>query len=273
MKTCFSTLCCLNEPAEKVISYALANRMGGVEIRVSDKGEAFDGKTIADAGEIRSAFSAAGIVITDLALSCSIRKNDKAQIETGMNGIDFAAAAGSHAVRIFVGEHQSRFSDKTETDFDGIIDALGVLSDYGKEKDVEIWLETHSCFSSGKAMKSLIDRLAKDNVKVIWDVMHSLEYMETPEETAAFLGNSIVHVHLKDGHPCGDPDVTQYVHTDLGKGTVPVDEIIRILDSTGYNGYYSLEWESPWRPEIRSLYQETNELLANYNRFVNAAVN
>ena len=47
--------------------------------------------------------------------------------------------------------------------------------------------------------------------------------------------------------------------TGLGGGTVH-----SVLRSIGYDGYYSLEWESPWRPEIRDLYPDPLVLLKKY---------
>lgn len=267
MKLSFSTLCCLDASPARVIDYALSNGISGVEARVNEKGETFSHCGISDAEEIREMFADAGITVTDLALSCSIREYDTAQIEAGKNGIDFAAAIGSEAVRIFVGVHQEKFTDKVINDTEGITGALLELSAYGKEKGVEIWLETHSSYSSGKAMSELVASLGRDNIKVIWDVLHTLEYRESPEETVTYLGRKIAHVHLKDGYRASG-DATQFIHTDLGKGAVPVKEILSALGKIDYDGFLSLEWESPWRDEIRSLYPDINDLLSSYRRFL-----
>lgn len=272
MKRCFSTLCCLEAAPGQVTEYALAGGMQGVEIRVNEKGETMGGCTAADGKNLGAGFARAGLTVTDLALSCSIREYSAAQIKIGRQGMDFAAAMGAGAVRIFVGAHQNRLSEKVNNDTEGILRAIGELSDYGKEKGVALWLETHSSFSSGKAMRELLDAVQRENVRVIWDVIHSMEYRETPEETAAYLGSAIAHVHLKDGRPGPDADAAQFVHTDLGQGTVPVDRVLAALEKTGYDGFYSLEWESPWRDEIRSLYPDVNDLLASYNRFLDAGI-
>ena len=36
----------------------------------------------------------------------------------------------------------------------------------------------------------------------------------------------------------------------------------------GYTGYYSLEWESPWRPELAGLYDTPDALLGAYAAFM-----
>lgn len=268
MKLSFSTLCCLDATVEQVIEYAVNNGFSGVEARVSDKNETFGGKTIADAEEIRSLFAKADLTVTDLALSCFIREYDPAQIALGKAGIDFAAAIKAGAVRLFIGKHRERFSEKIDSDIEGITTALAELADYAKEKNMEIWLETHSCFSTGKSIRQLLDLIDRDNAKAIWDLIHTVEYHETPKETVRYLGEKIAHIHLKDGCPNTDTDIIRYVHTDLGEGTMPLREMLEELKTINYNGYFSLEWESPWRSEIRDLYPDTNDLLKAYNKFV-----
>ncbi len=36
----------------------------------------------------------------------------------------------------------------------------------------------------------------------------------------------------------------------LGKGEVPVREMLELLDAGGYEGWVSVEWEKRWHPEI-----------------------
>lgn len=268
MKLAFSTLGCLGATADEVIHFALDNGIDGVEPRVNDKGETFAGNTVKDAGALRAMFRNAGIAVTDLAISCSISEYDEGQIAIGKNGIDFAEAIGTNGVRVFVGTHQSRFGDADKTDREGMIKALSELSDYGREKNVDILLETHSSFSSGRAMSGLVRELNRDNIRIIWDVLHSVEYGEAPLQSVGFMGDGIAHVHLKDARPGDDREATQFVHTDLGKGVISVPEVIKALDTVGYDGYYSLEWEAPWRPEIRELYPDFNNLLKAYKRFL-----
>ena len=268
MKLCFSTLCCLNDDLEQCIGYAVNNGMCGIEPRVNDKSETFGNLTIKDAPRIKKAMAEAGLTIPDLALSCFITEENPHQLAVGQAGVDFAAAIQAQAVRIFVGKHQERFSSPVETNKNGIVNSVRALADYAESKQIEVWLETHSCFSSGKAMAELVETVDRKNVKVLWDVAHTVEYHETPEETLCFLGNKISHIHVKDGRPQEDADLTQYHHTDLGKGTLPIKETVRLLEKSGFPGMISLEWESPWRPEIRDLYPDVNDLLRAFRRFV-----
>lgn len=65
-----------------------------------------------------------------------------------------------------------------------------------------------------------------------------------------------------------DQDQILYKYTWLGDGKLPVGEIVSLLEENGYDGYLSLEWEKEWRPEIRDVYENPAELLADFNRFM-----
>ena len=36
----------------------------------------------------------------------------------------------------------------------------------------------------------------------------------------------------------------------FGGGEFPADECMRLLEQSGYEGWYSLEWEKMWHPEL-----------------------
>ena len=137
-----------------------------------------------------------------------------------------------------------------------------------KETGVEIRIETHNEFSTGRSLKPILD--AVPGVKIIWDVMHSIEMGETPEDTCSLIGDKITHVHIKDGRPYEDPDLISYYYTKLGEGTMPFERIFASLKNIGYKGYYSLEWENAWRKELLGMYENLRELLRDYNAFLDS---
>jgi len=69
---------------------------------------------------------------------------------------------------------------------------------------------------------------------------------EKPGDTHAALKRWIRHTHLKDSRPEGAD--RRYVLT--GTGEVPVEDQVKVLAGAGYPGYYCLEWEKKWHPEI-----------------------
>ena len=158
--------------------------------------------------------------------------------------MDVVAGIGTGAVRVFAGAHRKRFSDVVNNDFDGMEKTLRVICDYAMEKNVEIWLETHSDLSAAAAARRVVDRVGRSNLKILWDVMHSIEFKESLEESMAALQGCLAHVHWKDGRPAEDSDLCEYVHTDLGVGAMPLNELLQLLKQSGYDGYVSLKSEA-----------------------------
>ena len=259
MKRAFSTLCCINYNAEEIIELAQKNNLL-VELRVDDNNvENFFGK--------KEAFKNAKVEITDIAASIFVISEEIS--EKAYRYIDLAQDLNVKGVRIFAGKCPQKFQEELLSDIPAIIKGIKKLCEYAKNKNVEIWLETHSELSTGKLCKKVIDGVNTDNLKIIWDVLHSIEYREAIPDTITYLGNKIVHVHLKDAVPCEDMNICEYVHTDLGKGIMPFEEVISALKAMNFDGALSLEWESPWRPEIRDLYPDPSVLLEKYNTILN----
>ncbi len=255
MKRAFSTLCCIDYNADQIIELAQKSNLA-VELRV-------DNKNIEDFFSAKEKFAETKIFITDIAASIFVLGEDFS--ETAYRYIELAQAMKVKGVRIFAGESPQTFQEEIVSDIEGIIKGVKKLCLYAQERNVEIWLETHSELSTGKLCKRVLEGVNMPNLKIIWDILHSIEYREDINQTISHLGDSIVHVHLKDGCQSEDMNACQYVHTDLGKGEFPFGEAIDALKAMNFNGYLSLEWESPWRSEIRELYKDPKDLLFKYN--------
>lgn len=256
MKRAFSTLCCLEYSFDEILDLATTSGMDGVELRIDDRRL----ETIKDANETGKSFNEKGKYICDVASSVFL--NCGSLPIAAKKYVDLAAQLGAGAVRVFAGGKNADGA----CDIVGIVEALCELCDYASERGVEIWLETHSEVSTGKVCRDIVDRVDRYNLKILWDVLHSIEYGESINETVGYIGDFISHVHLKDGIPTVGK--LEYTLTDLGEGTFPFFEVKTVLDSIGFDGYYSLEWESPWCPEIRHIYSDPHDLMKKYNKIL-----
>ena len=270
MKRAFSTLCCLSYNIEEIFRLAKDANMDGVELRLDMEKI----RTWHENDEVYALirrWPTEGLIVTDIAASISVLRFDEAVIEDAKHCINVAVGIGTDAVRVFAGAHRKRFTDKVENDWEGIAESLRRICVYAREKNIEIWLETHSDLSAAAEAKRMLDLVDMPNLKILWDVMHSVEFKETPEESLQILNGCLAHVHWKDGVPSKDEDLCEFVHTDLGSGAMPLKELLQLLKDAKYEGYFSLEWESPWRPEIRELYSDPAVLLQKYNRLLDEA--
>ncbi len=267
MKTAFSTVACMGAPWREVLACAVGAGQDAVEIRLSDDGSVF-GLAEEGTSEMARAFQKAGVAISDLGTSVRFSGFDEKALERAQKAILLAERTGARGIRVFPGSFVKRFSDEAAHDLDGMARFLREAAAVAGKHGVEIWIETHNEFSTGESMRRLLDRAGCANVKVIWDLIHPCEYGETPEDTLRLLDGYVAHVHVKDGKKTPDADRIDYEYTRLGEGELPLNRMFRLLRDAGYEGYFSLEWENAWRPEIRGVYASAPALLSDWNAFI-----
>ena len=205
--------------------------------------------------------------ISDIASSFRIIGYNKEQLDKIVCFLKRMEELNISAIRIFLGNFMRKFDDPVqEIDYDGIVRMLSEMCDSSK---CEIWVETHNEFATGKVLKKLMEDVSRDNLKIIWDVMHPFEDGETPDETYNYIKEYIAHVHIKDGRKKQDPSWHDFEYTKLGEGEVPIKEIVTLLENGGYNGCYSLEWENMWRDELKSLGWSVEEILRHFVSYMN----
>ena len=263
MKKAFSTVACMELTWREALRLAADNGMDAVEIRMDENDRLFgleeDGLRI-----MTDTFDENGIAISDIGSGVCVSGMDDRLLARAEKSVCTTAKAKAKGMRVFLGHFLKRFSEQAPCNDPEICLFLKRLCDFAAEKNVEIWIETHNEYSTGTALKRILDGADRDNLKIIWDVIHPAEAREDPADTLKTLGGRIAHVHLKDGVRPHDPDIIDYTYTALGKGELPLKRILSLLGDAGYSGYCSLEWEKAWRPEIRDMYTDTGALLKDY---------
>ena len=258
MKTAFSTLFCMELSVPEILGLAKETEINGVELRV-DEGMLTelqeDKKTISKVldSEIR---------ICDIASSIFVRGEGETPLWKSY--VKLAKDLSCPALRVFAAANRLGV-----TDIDGIIHDLKKLCDVAAEHNIEIWLENHSELSEGKICRQVLDAVNKKNLKILWDVLHSIEYGETISETLSYIGDFISQVHLKDGVP--NENGGEYKLCALGEGSFPFAEVVESLRNINFDGYLSLEWESKWHPHLSGIYADNFELLIKYKEILQKA--
>ncbi len=268
-KKCFSTVACLNATFEQVINLALHHQMDGVEFRMDNDGGICGISGISELHHYSNMMKDKSIKVVDIGTSVCFCDYSESEIEKCYQAVCVAEALGAPAIRIFLGNFaQRKDSVRKLLDYQGVILACQAVCDYGAEHGIEIWIETHNEFSTGKVLSQLLNQINRDNIKVIWDIMHPIEAGEDIEETWEELHDRIAHVHIKDGFKRADPMWNDYQYSALGRGSLPIFSLLDLLRDVGYTGFISLEWEMAWRKELAEYGEDINGVLDAFNEYL-----
>lgn len=196
---------------------------------------------------------------------CVLGTEDDATVERWCGQFRSLFRQGIRGVRVFLGNFRKKYSDPARPlSPDGICRILRKFCETGPD----ILIETHNEYATSDALVPLLREVGHPRLGVIWDCLHPLEDGEDVSRTWEALCADIRHIHIKDARPSDDPDSHDWLYTRLGEGTVPLGELLRMTRRDGYTGCYSLEWESPWRPELAGLYDTPDALLEAYAAFM-----
>ena len=251
----------------EIIEHAKRAGIDTLEVRLDRQGN-FMGYTLDNIAEAKAILDKEGISIRDIGTSCGFRGYAPEAVAKFNSCIDIAAAVGAKGLRVFLGTGYKKHTDKVFCDYEGMVRSIRESCDYAKPLGVQVWAETHNDFSKGTVLAKLIKDVERDNFKIIWDLIHPYELGESAQETVDALGDNIAHVHIKDGKRNPDLNMVNYIYTKLGEGELPIADMVRRLVDSGYDGYFSLEWENEWRAELKGVYNDLDKLLSDFNLFM-----
>lgn len=246
----FSTLGCPAWDWLKILDFASQNGFASVELRglqgtmdLPSRPE-FASDRIAQS---KKDVAAHGLRISCVSSSASMHETDpqkhEAQLADARRFIDLASTLGAPYVRVF----GNNIIGPREAAIQHVAQSLRQLGDYAGPRDVTVIIESHGDFTDSPTLRAILEQAGSAHVALLWDAHHTyVSGKEDPAFTVAQLGKFIRHTHLKDSRKEGN-DV-HYVLT--GRGDVPVKRQIQVLAETGYQGYFSFEWEKVWHPDL-----------------------
>lgn len=278
----FSTLACPEWSWTQTAQGAAQYGYDGVEVRMVAGDTDLPARPEFTAGNraaSRRIFTDLGLQICGLA--SSVRFDDPSstvraqQLDMGRRYIELAAELGAGFVRVFGDVLPDGPRSENEASALGqIAEGLNRLGEFAGRTapDVRIVLETHGDFSDTLLLSRLFQRVVDSQVGILWDTHHPWRFHdESLEETAQRVAARTWHTHWKDS--VTSPPATQRPnaadceaaaqaralmrgHRDdvsyvlFGTGEFPARECLRTLQTAGYNGWYSLEWEQAWHPHL-----------------------
>lgn len=248
MKLSFSTLGCPNWDIRRIVEFARRYRYDGVELRGAGRQHISLEISPLERREIKNLFEDNGLEICCISaytrFASPIKEERDTNVETLVRYCELAKEMGSSIVRSFIGDVPK---DVKESDYMNYIpEALHSVGERIKDLGVDVVIETHDYFSTGRLISEIIKRTESENIKALWDVWHPYRSGESPKETLEYLRPYLRHMHIKDAKKLDD----NWQLVLPGEGDIPLLEVINLLKEVSYSGYLSFEWEKMWHPEI-----------------------
>jgi len=259
MKLCFSTLGCHDKTLQQIIVLAQRHSISALEVR-GISGE-MKNSQIKDfsfncANETKGLLKRNGIEPLILGTSCKFHDDEtrNKMIENAYDEIVIAKRMGFKAIRVF----GNNLTENKAHCIDEVAKALSQVCQFAKRQGIEVYLEVHGDFNTVEVLQELIEQMESlDSFGLIWDVGHTHKmYGKNWSEFYQAMKPYICHVHIKD-----------LLDQNLvlpGNGEIEITEIMKTLLEDGYEGWFSLEWERKWFPELPTL----DDALKKFNELI-----
>ena len=251
MKLAFSTLGCPDWPLDTVIARARDYGFDGVDFRgcagqldIWNLPE-FSTRIAETAAKLKHARLAVPAISSSARLLTDTDEDRAKSMDNLAASARVAHELGATFVRVFGGHNGARPYPDALNEAAAALDAMARNAAH---HGVTVLLETHDDWIASDKVRELLDTAAEPNVGVIWDINHPWAAAgESPEQTWANLAPCVRYIHVKD--TCTRPDGKRGPCL-LGQGELPLPEILALLRRERYAGWYTLEWEKKWHPEI-----------------------
>lgn len=249
----FSTLGCPDWSYPAIINFAATNDYDGIELRGLQreidltKCKEFNSRQNILASVQRA--NDKGIKIIALGSSANLHNKPgeerRKNLDEAKKFIDLANQLNCSRVRVFPNNLPKEVSRDITMEL--IADGLNELGNYTKGSKVYVLMETHGEIVWIDDIKRIMEKVHAPNTGLVWDIHNMWSVTkESPVQAYEVLKTYIRHTHVKDSIKVDGKEK----YTLPGKGESPVLKGIAALRRGGYNGYYSLEWEKMWIPDL-----------------------
>lgn len=249
MKLCISTLACPSWSLDQIIDGCVQFGIQGIDFRgigaeldvtrLPEFNERFD-KTLA---RLRAHRLVMPCLNTSIQLITPDARAWNAFLEECHRYAQIAGKCGTMYLRVFGGS----LPDGMTRDAARVLGErhLRQLSKICRPHGCKPLLETHDAWRTADEVLELIHAFVPEDAGVVWDIEHTCNAGEPPDQTVQRLRRYIDHVHIKDAVITGGSRVNML----LGEGNLPIHECVRGLRDNGYDGWYCLETEKRWQKD------------------------
>ncbi|NLC43852.1 MAG: AMP-binding protein [Clostridiales bacterium] len=249
MKLAFSTLGCPDFSWPDIYSMAKDLGYSGIEIRGLGKdifavqAQPFTGEQLNHTIEKLSSLR---LEIPCLSSGCCLKFEEKSEENYTeiLQYIQLASKLNTPYIRILA-DLEPHVTG--EVDDQVVLSQLERLVPAAEKHGVTLLVETNGVYANTNRLRDLLDQVASDSVGALWDVHHPYRQAgEAPGQTVQNLGAYIKYVHIKDSIV----DKGKIKYRLMGEGDLPIEDMMKALQSINYEGYVSLEWVKRWASNL-----------------------
>jgi sugar phosphate isomerase/epimerase len=209
--------------------------------------------------QIRERAAKAGIVVSNYAIGANFIVDSeeayRAEIARVKREVDYAHALGVKLMRHDVASRQDTSIVRFQEDLPRIADACREIADYAAQYGITTSLENHGYYvQDSDRVQAVIHAVDRPNYKTTLDVGNFVCVDENPVVAVKKNISYASMVHVKDfyirpenrnpGSGWFRSAGGQYLRGAIaGQGDLDLWEILRIVKSSGYDGYLSIEYE------------------------------
>ena len=190
----------------------------------------------------------AGLAVSCLSSGASVSAPDSAARAAALDSMrryaGLCGPLGCRQVRVFGGR-----TDGIADPVSNAAETISAAAEIARGAGIEFVVETHDDWTDTARLREAFDAAgAPEGVALLWDVHHPwASHGEAPGTSLANLRPFLRNTHWKDSRP--EPGGGRLLCLP-GEGDVPLREAFRALRAAGYDGWFTLEWEKRWHPEI-----------------------
>jgi sugar phosphate isomerase/epimerase len=267
MKLSFTTLGCPNWDLDTIISKAVEYGYQGVDFRgYLNELDIYKLDEFTKEIEVtKEKFQKAGLVIPCFSSSIKLFTNKDEELEHSLQELDqygrLCTIFNTPYIRVFGGQ----IGDTSRKEaIQKVLNNLRRLLKVAEKYNVTLLLETHDDWTNTEYVAEVYNQVNSNHFKVLWDIHHPYRTIqEDPEYTMKNIEDSIAYTHWKDSY-LTDQTEKGFQLCILGEGDVPLEKIYKLLLKNNYDGYYTLEWEKKWWPDI----EEPELAFKAYSKFM-----
>ena len=251
MQLAYTTLACPSWDIARIVEAAVASRYDAIDFRgYLDRVEVVDSPHFRGDGlrEIAARVRDAGLAVSCLSSGAKMTAPDTAaraaELDAMRRYADLCGPLGCRQVRIFGGSAKD-VADPVAAAAETLVSASAIARAAG----IEFVVETHDDWTETAKLRAAFDAAGRpEGVALLWDVHHPWATRgEPPKESVRNLSPFIRNTHWKDSSPASGGKRRLRLP---GEGEVPLRAAFDALRAAGYDGWFTLEWEKRWHPEI-----------------------